>query len=82
MQEMVALNVISRPTSAITKLSAIVKICKYKRFNEGHHFIPMAMKVHDTHGHDMDCFIKECAPLFSTIDIQHAIYPCPFAFNF
>jgi hypothetical protein len=26
------------------KLSAIVQIHKYKRFHEGHHFIPMAME--------------------------------------
>jgi hypothetical protein len=46
------------------KLSAITKIHKYKRFHEGHHFIPMAMEVHNAPKHDMDHFIKECARLF------------------
>ncbi len=41
--EIVITNVISRPSSAIAKLSANIKIHKYKRFHEGHHFIPMAM---------------------------------------
>jgi hypothetical protein len=57
-------GVISRPTSATTKLNAIANIRKYKRFREGHHFIMMAMEVHDTLGHNMDRFIKECAHLF------------------
>jgi hypothetical protein len=55
---MVASNVINRPTSVIMKLSVIVKICKYRRFHEGHHFILMAMEVHGTLEHDMDRFIK------------------------
>jgi len=38
-----ASSVISRPTIAVVKLSAIIKIRKYKRFHEGHHFISMAM---------------------------------------
>jgi hypothetical protein len=59
-----ASNVINRPTSAVVKLSAIVKIHKYKKFHEGHHFTPMAMKVHGATGCDMDCFIKECVHLF------------------
>jgi hypothetical protein len=56
--------VISRPTSAVVELNAIVKIHKYKRFHEGHYFIPMVMKVHNTFGHDMDCFIRGCVHLF------------------
>jgi hypothetical protein len=43
---------------------AIVKICKYRRIHERHHFIPMTMKVHDALSHDIDCFINECARLF------------------
>jgi hypothetical protein len=35
--------------------NAIVKICKYKGLHERHHFISMAMGVHVTLGHDMDC---------------------------
>jgi hypothetical protein len=62
--ETVASNVISWLTSVTMKLSAITKIHKYKRFHEGHHFIPMAMEVHNAPKHDMDHFIKECARLF------------------
>jgi hypothetical protein len=61
--ETMALNVINRPTCAIVKLNTIAKIHKYKMLHEGHHF--MAMEVHDALGHDMDCFIKECAHLFN-----------------
>jgi hypothetical protein len=61
---MVASSVINRPTCAIMKLNAITKICKYRGFHEGHHFILMAMEVHSAPGHDMDCFIKECARIF------------------
>jgi hypothetical protein len=63
-QEMVALHVIIQPVGVGAKLSAIIKVRKYKRFHERHHFIPMTMEVHDALGHDMDCFIKECAHLF------------------
>jgi hypothetical protein len=62
--ETMALSVISWPLGVTTKLIVIVKIHKYRRLHEGHHFIPMAMKVHDTPMHDMDCFIKECARIF------------------
>jgi hypothetical protein len=58
------LNVINRPKGVATKLNAIVKIHKYKRLHEGHHFIMMAKEVHDTCGRDMDHFIKKCACLF------------------
>jgi hypothetical protein len=61
MRETVALNVISQPIGVVVKLSAIAKICKYRRLHEGHHFISMAMEVHNTPELDMDCFIKECA---------------------
>jgi hypothetical protein len=63
-REMMISNVINWSTSAATKLSAIATIHKYKRFHEGHHFILMAMEVHNALGCDMDCFIKECARLF------------------
>jgi hypothetical protein len=46
------------------ELKAIIKICKYKGLHEGYHFIPMAMEVNGAPGHDMDCFIMECASLF------------------
>jgi hypothetical protein len=61
---MVASNVITRPTNAIAKLNAIAKIPKYRRLHEGHHFMPMAMEVHNAPGHDMDHFIKERAHIF------------------
>jgi len=60
----VTLSVISRPTSAIAKLSTIINIRKYRRFHERHHFIPMAMEVYSARGHDMDRFIRECVHLF------------------
>jgi hypothetical protein len=64
MWETLALSVISQPVSAVAKLSTIVKIYKYKRFHEGHHFIPMAMEVHGAPKCDMDRFIRERACLF------------------
>jgi hypothetical protein len=64
MWESVALNVISQPTCAIMKLNVIAKICKYKGLHERHHFIPMAMEVHNTPRCDMDHFNRECAHLF------------------
>ncbi len=62
--ETMGTSVISQLLGAITKLNAIVKICKYKVFHEGDHFISMAMEVDNTLGHDMNHFIKECAHLF------------------
>ncbi len=58
------LNVISQLTNAATKLSAIIKIYKYKGFHEGHHFIIMAMEVQGALECVMDCFIKESVCLF------------------
>jgi hypothetical protein len=46
------------------ELNAIAKVCKYRGFHEGHHFILMAMEVHDIFKHDMDHFIRECVCLF------------------
>ncbi len=62
--ETVALNVINRPIGVVAKLNAIAKMHKYTRLHEGHHFILMAMEVHDAPKCDMDCVIKECAHLF------------------
>jgi hypothetical protein len=61
---MVVLSVISWPIGVVTELNAIAKICKYRGFYEGHHFIMMAMEVHGTPRCDMDCFIIECVCLF------------------
>ncbi len=63
-QKMMASNVISRPTGATVELSVIAEIYMYRRLHEGYHFILMAMEVHGAPGHDMDCFIRECACLF------------------
>jgi len=52
--ETMALSVINRPVGATMELSTIAKIHKYRGLHEGH----------DTLGHDMDRFIKECAYLF------------------
>ncbi len=64
MREVTTLNVINRSTSVIVELSVIVKIHKYRRLHEGHHFILITMEVHNTFEHDMDHFIKECAYVF------------------
>jgi hypothetical protein len=63
-QKIVITSVISQLVSANAKLKVIAKIHKYKRFCEGHHFIPMATEVHSALGHDMDRFIMECDRLF------------------
>jgi hypothetical protein len=73
------MSVMNQLTCIVVELSAITKIQKYKRFHERHHFILIAMKVHNAPMCDMDCFIKECACLF-TIDNQKVIYPCLVAF--
>ncbi len=57
-------NVISQLVNAVVKLSVIVKIHMYRKLHEGHHFIPMAMEVHDAFGCDVDCFIMERVHLF------------------
>jgi hypothetical protein len=64
MWKSMALNVINRSIGVTTKLSAIVKIRKYRRFDEGLHFIPMAMEVHDALECDMKHFVKECDYIF------------------
>ncbi len=63
MWKMVATNVINWLIGVIAKFNAIVKICKYRKFHERHHFIPMAMEMHDTPECDKDHFIKECVHL-------------------
>ncbi len=76
-----ALNVINRLIGVAVELSAIVNICNYRGLHEGHHFISMAMDVHDAHERNMDCFIKECARLFHDKRSQgHLSFF--FAFNF
>jgi hypothetical protein len=60
-KEIGALSVINWPTCVVVKLNTIVNIYKYRRLHEGHHFIPMALEVHDTLEGDMYRFIRECA---------------------
>jgi hypothetical protein len=64
MRETMASSVITQSIGVDAKLSAIAKFRNYKRLYDKHHFILMAMKMHNTPGHDMDHFIKECAHLF------------------
>ncbi len=59
-----ALSVISQLIGVAVELNTIAKIWKYRRFHEGHHFILMAMEMHNTLKHDMDCFIRECVRFF------------------
>jgi len=63
-KETVALNVIDQLAIVVVEFNAITKICKYKGLHEGHHFISMAMEVHDARWCDMDRFIREYAYLF------------------
>ncbi len=62
-RKMTVSNVISWPVGAIVELNTIAQIRKYRGLREGHHFISMAMEVHDALEHDMDRFIKEFAHL-------------------
>jgi hypothetical protein len=57
MWEIVVFNVINWLASVATELNTIAKICKYKGFHEGHHFILMTIEVHGALGCDMDHFI-------------------------
>jgi hypothetical protein len=68
--EMMVINLISQPISVVAKLSAIAKICKYRRFHERHHFILMAMEVHKSFRHDMNCFIRESICLFHDRELK------------
>jgi hypothetical protein len=63
-QNTMTMSVISQLASVAMELITIVKICKYRRLHEGHHFILMAMEVHGAFEHDMDCLIKECVRIF------------------
>jgi hypothetical protein len=80
-QEIMVTNVISRLTSDVVELNTIVKINQYREFHEGHHFIPLAMEVHSTPDHDMDCLSRSVF-VFSTINTHEIIYLCFFASDF
>jgi hypothetical protein len=64
MRKTVASSVISQLVGVVAELNAIAKTRKYRKLHEGHHFILMAMKVHNTPRCDMDHFIKEHARFF------------------
>ncbi len=81
-QKMVAMSFISRLTGLTAKLNAIAKIRKYRNFHEGHHFILMAMEVHDAPQSDMDRFIKKHVLVFSLINKREVIYLCFFCIQF
>ncbi len=67
-QEMVATNVIHQITGVVAKLNTIIKIHKYRRIHEKHHF----MEVHGTLGRDIYHFIRECACIFSRETIKRS----------
>jgi hypothetical protein len=79
--DIMALSVNTKLLGVVAELSAIAKVYKYRGLHEERHFIPMAMEVHNTPMHDMDCFIMKCAHLSTTNDLE-VIYPYFFAFNF
>jgi hypothetical protein len=62
--ETVILSVTNWSIGVVTKLNTIAKIDKYRRLHEGHHFILMAMEVHDAPKCDMNWVIREHARLF------------------
>ncbi len=79
--EMVATNVISRPTSAITKFNAIVKFASIESFMRGIILFqwPWRCTVHLT-----VIWIVSSENVFvcSMINNHKLIYPCLFAFSF
>jgi hypothetical protein len=77
--KIVATNVMNQPDIAIAELNTIVKICKYRRLHDKHHFILMAMELRL----DVIWIVSSGNVLiFSTINDQKVIYPCLFTFNF
>ncbi len=64
--ETVISNVISRPIGATAELNTITKTDKYRRLNEGHHFLSMAMEVHSS---GIWIVSLGSVPVFSTIDV-------------
>jgi len=74
-------SVINQPTNVVAKLNVITNIRKYKGLHEGHHFISMAMELHNAFRCDMNHFIKECARLFHDRQLKNHL-SLFFAFNF
>jgi hypothetical protein len=79
-QETMVTSVISRPTSVAMELNTIVKICNYKRFREGHHFISMVMEMHSTLVCNMHLSSRNALVLW-TIDDCEVICLCPFTIS-
>jgi hypothetical protein len=73
-QETMISNVISPLTNVVAKFKTIAKIRKYSGLHEGHHFIPMAMKVHGTPKRYMDRFFRECAHLFHNRQLKDHLF--------
>jgi hypothetical protein len=61
---MVSSFLINQLVGAAAKLNTIGIIHKYRGLHEGHHFILMAMEVHNSPMRDMDHFNKECVRIF------------------
>jgi len=73
--EMMVSNIFSWPIGAVVELNAIVTICKYRRFRERYHFIPMTIEVHDAPKYDMYCFTK-CAHFFHDQQSKSHLFLC------
>jgi hypothetical protein len=78
---MMVLSVINRLICAVVELNVISKICKYRMLYEGHHFILMAMEVHDALGMIWIMLLGNVLVLFMTNN-RKVIYFCLFAFIF
>ncbi len=74
-QKMVVSSIISRSSYVVVELRTIVKIRKYKRFHEGHHFIPMVAMKCTTHLCVTWIVSSRNVLVFSTINDQGVIYP-------
>jgi hypothetical protein len=81
-QKMVAMSVINRLTSVVVGLTTIANIRKYKRFNEGHHFMPMVIMRCMRHLGVIWIVSSRSVFIFFTITDQEVIYPCFFVFKF
>jgi len=74
-QEMVVTSVINQVIGVVVKLNTIVKICKYRRFHEGHHLIPMVAMRCMAHPGMMLIISLGNVFVFSMINNRKVIYP-------
>jgi len=79
---MVAMSVINQSTSVVVGLSTIVNTRKYKRFHEGHHFMPMVVMRCMKHLGVIWIVSSRNVLIFSTIADREVIYSCSFVFRF